>query len=213
METPLSPEAIRVLGVLIEKELTTPDYYPMTLNGLTNGCNQKSNRDPVMMLEESEVEAAVEELVRARLAGHASVAGSRSLKYRHAATEHWNLDVRQRAALAILLLRGPQTIGEVKGRTSRMADFADLDETADALRTLRDMQPSLVVELPVQPGKKEARIAHLLAGPIDLEALEAESNATMDMTPKTSIRQEIDDLKERIQELEAAFAAFRSQFE
>ena len=213
METPLSPEAIRVLGVLIEKELTTPDYYPMTLIGLTNGCNQKSNRDPVMMLEESEVAAAIEELVRARLAGHASVAGSRAMKYRHAATEHWNMDVRQRSALATLLLRGPQTIGEVKGHTARMANFADLDETADTLRHLRDMEPSLVLQLPVQRGKKEARIAHLLAGPIDVEALEEESGVIIDMTPKTSIRTEIDELKDRLEELEAAFAAFRSQFE
>ncbi len=123
------------------------------------------------------------------------------------------MDVRQRSALATLLLRGPQTIGEVKGHTARMANFADLDETADTLRHLRDMEPSLVLQLPVQRGKKEARIAHLLAGPIDVEALEEESGVIIDMTPKTSIRTEIDELKDRLEELEAAFAAFRSQFE
>lgn len=210
---PLSAEAVRVLGVLIEKELSTPDYYPMTLNALTNGCNQKSNRDPVVAYEESEILDALDELMQRRLAGRASVAGSRTIKYRHATAEQMHLHEKQRAALATLLLRGPQTIGEVRSHTGRMAEFTDLDDTADTLRELRDMEPPLVVQLPVQPGKKEARIAHLMAGEIDLEALESEAAATTPTTPQSSIRQELDELRERVDELEAELRRFKSQFE
>ncbi len=209
--TPLSPLAIRVLGVLIEKELSTPEYYPMTLNALTNGCNQKSNRDPVMALQESEVQEGLDELYHQKLAGHASVAGSRSLKYRHAVAEHWGLGQKERAALACLLLRGPQTIGEIKGRTSRMAEFEDLDDTADTLRSLRDHEPSLLVQLPVQPGKKEARMAHVLSGAVDVEELEA--SAAPAPPPKSALREELEDLKARFDALEEEFRTFRSQFE
>lgn len=208
---PLSEIAARVLGVLIEKELSTPEYYPMTLNALTNGCNQKSNRDPVMALQESEVQDALDELYHQRLAGHASVAGSRSVKFRHAAAEHWGLDQKQLAAMACLLLRGPQTIGDIKGRTSRLAEFEDLDDTADTLRSLRDNDPSLLVQLPVQPGKKEARMAHLLFGAVDVEALESE--ATPAPPPKSDLRQELEDVQARLEALESAFEAFRRQFE
>lgn len=207
----LSPIAVRVLGVLMEKELSTPEYYPMTLNALTNGCNQKSNRDPVMALQESEVQEALDELYHEKLAGHASVAGSRSMKYRHAAAEHWGLNEKQRAALACLLLRGPQTIGEIKGRTSRLAEFEDLDDTADTLRSLRDNDPSLLVQLPVQPGKKEARMTHLLSGEIDLEIME--SSAAPSPPPKSDLRKELEDVKERLARLEEEFERFRSQFE
>ena len=208
---PLTPVALRVLGVLIEKELSTPDYYPMTLNSLTHGCNQKSNREPVMALTESEVQDGLDELFRHRLAGHVSGAGSRADKFRHAVAEHWGLETREMAALACLLLRGPQTIGEIKGRTSRMAEFSDLDDTADTLRRLRDNEPPLLVQLPVQPGKKEARMAHLLAGPIDMDALETDAAPTA--PPVSSMRLELDEMKERLEALEEAFEAFRRQFE
>jgi uncharacterized protein YceH (UPF0502 family) len=210
---PLSAEAVRVLGVLIEKELSTPDYYPMTLNALTNGCNQKSNRDPVVAYEESEVLDALDELSRRRLVGRASVAGSRSIKYRHAVAEQMHLDEKQRAALATLLLRGPQTIGEIRSHTSRMAEFSDLDEAADTLRSLRDMDPPLLVQLPVQPGKKEARIAHQMAGEIDLEALTEEAAASVPVRPASSIRQELDELRGRVDELEDELRRFKAQFE
>lgn len=213
MFEPLSPEAIRVLGVLIEKELSTPDYYPMTLNSLTNGCNQKSNRDPVVAYQEGEVRYALEELQKRRLVGHASGAGSRAEKFRHAVVEQMGLNQKELAALATLLLRGPQTIGEVKGHTGRMADFDSLDDAADTLRALRDREESLVVQLPVQPGKKEARIAHLLAGEIDLEALEAEAAAAAPTTSGTSLSEELEDIKARLSDLEEAFERFKAQFE
>lgn len=209
--TPLSPIAIRVLGVLIEKELSTPEYYPLTLNALTNGCNQKSNRDPVMALQESEVQDALDELYHEKLAGHASVAGSRSLKYRHAVAEHWGLDQKQRAALACLLLRGPQTIGEIKGRTGRLAEFEDLDDTADTLRSLRDFEPSLLTQLPVQPGKKEARMMHLFSGEVDLDIME--SSSAPSPPPTSSLRQDLEAVQARLSRLEEEFERFRSQFE
>lgn len=211
MDAPLTPVALRVLGVLIEKDLSTPEYYPMTLNALTNGCNQKSNRDPVMELSETIVQDGLDELIRHRLAGHASGAGSRAVKYRHAAAEHWQLGRQELAVLASLLLRGAQTTGEIKGRTGRMADFEGLDNAAAALHRLEGMDPPLCVMLPVQPGKKEARFAHLLAGPIDLEALAVEEGPVT--VPVSSMRLELDEMKERLEALEEAFAAFRKQFE
>ncbi len=215
MPEPLSPEAIRVLGVLIEKELATPEYYPMTLNSLTNGCNQKSNRDPVVHYQESEVRYAIEELEKRRLIGHVSGAGLRTEKFRHAVVENMGLSEQERAVLAVLLLRGPQTIGEIKSRTGRTADFDSLDATADVLRALRDREEPLVVQLPLQPGKKEARIMHLLAGEIDIEALEEEAGAqtARPATAGSSLSEEIDDLKSRLASLEQAFERFRSQFE
>ena len=211
METPLTPIAVRVLGVLIEKDLTTPDYYPMTLNSLTNGCNQKSNRDPVMELSEAIVQDGLDELIRHRMAGHASGAGSRAIKFRHAAAEHWQLSQPELAVLSVLLLRGPQTVGEIKGRTGRMAEFDDLEQVAAVLRRLEERDPPMCTALPVQPGKKEARYAHLLGGPIDLEALASEEAPVV--VPVSSMRLELDEMKERLEALEAAFAAFRRQFE
>jgi len=219
MPEPLSPEAIRVLGVLLEKELATPEYYPMTLNSLTNGCNQKSNRDPVVHYQESDVRHAIEELEKRRLIGHVSGAGLRTEKFRHAVVENMGLGGEQRAVLAVLLLRGPQTIGEIKSRTGRTADFDSLDATATVLRALRDREEPLVVELPLQPGKKEVRIMHLLGGDMDLAALEAEagghagSRSGAAAGANSSVTAEIDDLKSRLAALEEAFERFRLQFE
>ncbi|MEQ9103218.1 MAG: YceH family protein [Rhodothermales bacterium] len=212
MFEPLSPEAVRVLGVLVEKELSTPEYYPLTLNSLTNACNQKSNRDPVVAYHESEVRYAIEELEKRRLIGHVTGAGSRAEKFRHTLAESMGLSERERAALAVLLLRGPQTIGEVKGRTGRMAEFDSLDDAADVLRALRDREEPLLVQLPMQPGKKEARLLHLLGGEPDLEALEAEATAHP-AGPTSSLTEELHDIKQRLADLEDAFERFKQQFE
>lgn len=214
MFEPLSPEAVRVLGVLVEKELSTPEYYPLTLNSLTNACNQKSNRDPVVAYQESEVRYAIEELEKRRLIGHVTGAGSRAEKFRHTLAESMGLSERERAALAVLLLRGPQTIGEVKGRTGRMAEFESLDDAADVLRALRDREEPLLVQLPLQPGKKEARLMHLLSGEPDLEAMEAEAEAAAHSAgPTTSLTEELHDIKQRLSDLEEAFDRFKQQFE
>jgi len=138
MIEPLSFQAVRVLGVLMEKELSTPDYYPMTLNALVAGCNQKSSRDPVVEYGETTVMEALDELVKRRLAGHASVAGSRAEKYRHAAQQALGLDERSMAVLASLMLRGPETIGELRSRTSRMASFDSMEEVEAVIAALSE---------------------------------------------------------------------------
>lgn len=158
----------RVLGSLIEKELTTPDYYPLSLNALVNACNQLNNREPVMTLTEADVNRALDKLRDKRLAVVITGGDSRVLKFAHKAREMLELNRAQIALLCVLLLRGPQTIGELRGRTGRMHEFADLADvqaTLGALATREAPQPALVAVLPRQPGTKESRYAHLLSGP------------------------------------------------
>src|SRR5713101_815179 len=154
----------RVLGSLIEKDVTTPDYYPLSLNALVNACNQKNNRDPVMALDEGAVRDALGLLQNKRLAGPASGADSRITKYEHRSQEVFNFDRREIAILCVLLLRGPQTPGELRGRTERMYHFEDLSTVQSSLHHLMNREPPLVMVLPRQPGTKEARYVHLLSG-------------------------------------------------
>ena len=164
---PLSPLACRVLGSLLEKEVTVPATYPLTMNALRSACNQASGRDPIMSVDEAEITAAVAELRTAGLARlvHASH-GSRTVKHRQAATERFGLDTAARAILTLLLLRGPQTPGELRSRSDRLHGFGSLDEVQDALTEMVQRDDPLVVLLPRRPGHKEARSAHLLAGPV-----------------------------------------------
>jgi uncharacterized protein YceH (UPF0502 family) len=161
MDQPLSPVAIRILGCLVEKELATPEYYPLSLNALTNACNQKSNRDPVMALTEEEVAQGLDDLRRRQLI-YRSAEGVRTLRYCHHLEGTLHLDRPELAVLAILLLRGPQTIGEVRTRCERMHAFTDLTEVEAVLNTLRAAEPPLVTQLPRQPGRKESRYIDLL---------------------------------------------------
>src|SRR5580704_2742660 len=163
----LSDVEVRVLGALIEKDITTPDYYPMSLNALVNACNQKNNRDPVMALEEDAVRAALDSLQGQRLAGPASGADSRVTKYEHRLQEVFNFDRRETAVLCVLLLRGPQTPGELRGRTERMYRFETLDDVQGALQKLMAREPALVKVLARAPGTKESRYAHLLGGEVE----------------------------------------------
>ena len=163
METILNGKEVRVLGCLIEKELATPEYYPLTLNALTNASNQKSNREPVMSLEETEVIRALDSLRNKQLA-LVSAEGGRVPKYRHALMERLRLDPAELALLAELLLRGPQTMGELRARAERMHPFADLADVEEALRELMERTPPLATILPRQPGRKEQRYAHMFAG-------------------------------------------------
>lgn len=236
MNESLSPEAVRVLGVLIEKELSTPEYYPMTLNGLVVGCNQKSSRDPVVEYGESMVVEALDELVRARLAGHASVAGSRVEKFRHAARQALGLDSPQLAVLASLMLRGPETIGELKTRTSRMFAFDDLEAVQAVLDSLAGRggieAPELDEGLPTRgeplvthlggdSGRKGVRWAHLLSGTPSEDAQEAGGAGISSTGPvgegavvaQSKMREELESLRSRLDELESEFERFRSQFE
>jgi uncharacterized protein YceH (UPF0502 family) len=164
--TGLAPNEIRVLGALVEKDATTPEYYPLSLNALVNACNQKSNRDPIMSLDESSVRDALEGLHERGLAGPASGADSRVTKYEHRIYEALKLSRPEVAVLCELLLRGPQTPGELRGRAERMYRFESIEDVLATLRRLIDREPALVQMLPRQPGTKESRYAHLLGSEI-----------------------------------------------
>jgi hypothetical protein len=167
-----------VLGSLIEKDITTPDYYPLTLNALTNACNQSSNRDPVVAYAEHDVVRGVDLLREKKLAFMFQGADSRVAKFGHRIAETFELPRPETAVLCVLLLRGPQTPGELRGRTARMHEFASLEEVEGALRELITRTPvALAVKLPRQPGMKEQRYAHLLSGEVHVPAPAAAQDA------------------------------------
>src|SRR5436190_23727438 len=159
----LNDAEVRVLGALVEKEIATPDYYPLSLNALTNACNQKSNRDPVLSLSESDVTQALDSLRDKGLARHVSSYDSRVPKYAHQLAEVFNFDRREIAVLCVLLLRGPQTPGELRSRTDRMYHFEALEDVISTLDRLAKREPPLAAILPRQPGTKESRYMHLFA--------------------------------------------------
>jgi hypothetical protein len=218
MEFALNPIEVRVLGCLVEKELATPEYYPLTLNALTNACNQKSNRDPVMALEEADVVRALDSLRFQRLA-HQSAEGVRAAKYCHNLDGLLRLEPQELAILAELLLRGPQTVGELRGRAERMAPIADLAAAEAVLTELAEREPPLVVLLPRQPGRKEQRYAHLFAGtpeqneetsppPEPVRARVLAENERL-----AALEVEMAALRSELVELRAQLATFRAQFE
>jgi len=218
MSMQLTPGEVRVLGSLIEKDITTPDYYPLSLNALINACNQKNNRDPVTTLDEATVREALHGLQEKRLAGPAGGADSRVTKYEHRLQEVFNFDRRETAVLCVLLLRGPQTPGELRGRTERMHHFDTLDEVHSALQRLMDRDPPLVVLLPRQPGTKESRYAHLLAGEVEAAQITpADSEQTSAPSGEYSrigrLEGEVAELRREVEELQRQFAEFRKQFE
>jgi hypothetical protein len=212
MNTPqlkLSQIEVRVLGSLIEKDITTPDYYPLSLNALVNACNQKNNRDPVITLDENSVEDALSSLQEKRLAGPAGGADSRVSKYEHRLQEVFNFDRREIALLCVLLLRGPQTPGELRGRTERMYRFETLDDVQSALQRLMDRQPPLVSVLSRQPGTKESRYTHLFSGEYIPQTATAPIQASSEVLGTAN--DHTSDL--RIAELEAAVASLKSEVE
>jgi hypothetical protein len=163
----LSAAEARVLGALIEKEVTTPEYYPLSLNALMNACNQRSNREPVMDLDEEAVRQALHGLEDLRLAGRARGADGRVTKYEHWLGEAFNFSRAETALLCVLLLRGPQTPGELRGRTERLHRFDEIGEVLAGLQKLMEREPPLAAILPRQPGTKESRYAHLLSGDVE----------------------------------------------
>lgn len=215
MEIDLSPIEARVLGVFIEKEMTTPDYYPLSPNALTNACNQKSNRNPVMQLEESEVMETVEALRKKVLAMQSQDAGSRVVKFRHILREKLYLDDHELAILGELLLRGAQTPGELRSRADRMAGFEDLAKVDQTLQELIDKDPAMVVKLARQAGRKEHRYMHLLSGPVSEEECEQNSPVLQAGTGRSIavLEEEIKQLKEELTALKEEFSSFRQQFE
>jgi uncharacterized protein YceH (UPF0502 family) len=206
MEWQLEGAEARVLGSLLEKEIATPEYYPLSLNALVNACNQKSNRDPVVSYDEDTVENALLDLRTKGLAVRIS-GESRVPKHGQRFTEKFNLGRREAAILCVLLLRGPQTPGELRGRTERLYTFDDLEGVESTLTRLAEM--GFVKRLPRQTGFKESRYAHLLSG--DVETVEEAAAAGAERTP--SDRERIAALESALAALRAEFDAFRSRFE
>lgn len=208
----------RVLGSLVEKEVTTPEYYPLSLNALVNACNQKSNRDPVMNLDEAAVREALRSLEGQSLVRSVSPSDSRVTKYEHRLQEAFNFYRHETAILCLLLLRGPQTPGELRSRSDRMHSFDDLAAVQSSLQHLMKREPPLVKPLPKQPGTKETRYAHLLSGDMVLAEPEPRVQAmpgeiSLDGDQVRKLEEEIATLKNEITDLKQEFAQFRKQFE
>ena len=218
MERLLDEIEVRVVGCLVEKDLATPEYYPLTLNALTNACNQRSNRDPVMQLADTDVVRALDSLRQKQMA-HQSAEGVRAAKYCHNLEGLLNLEPDELAILAELLLRGPQTVGELRNRAERMYPVGDLQAVEEILEHLMERDEPLLMRLPRQPGRKEHRFAHLLAGtpafeeasPLPLEA--ARLQVTADQDRITKLEEEMAALRAELDEVRSQLQTFQSQFE
>jgi uncharacterized protein YceH (UPF0502 family) len=220
METLLSEAEVRVLGSLAEKQVTTPDYYPLTMNALVHACNQISNRDPVVQYDERQVEEAVDTLRLKNLVYIFYGAESRVPKYKHMMREVLSLTPAELAALCVLMLRGPQTVGEVRGRTGRMHEFSDLREVEETLDGLTHRDEPLVTKLPRQAGRKEARYAHLLSGqPVVEDEAEGQPLAAAPRTRAgeservARLEAEVERLSGELAEMRKQFEEFRKQFD
>ena len=218
MDLQLTETEVRVLGSLIEKDITTPEYYPLSLNALVNACNQKSNRDPVMQLDEDVVRAAVEGLQQHRMAGPARGADSRVTKYEQRLQEVFNFMRPEIAVLCVLLLRGSQTPGELRGRAERLHRFETLDDVQSALQKLIQRDPPLAKVLPRLPGTKESRYVHLFSG--DVMEVNAPVRAAIDAEPDSAdadrilrLEEEVAELRRDLAEVKDQVERFRRQFE
>lgn len=216
MNIVLNSAEARVLGALVEKDITTPDYYPLSLNALINACNQKNNREPVTNFDEETVRLALRNLSEKRLAGPAGGADSRVTKYEHRLQEVFNFTRPETAILCVLLLRGPQTPGELRSRTERMHRFEDLDEVLSGLQQLMRREPPLAKALGRRPGTKEIRYAHLLSG--DVEAWEppaemASGAGSGDAERLIQLEEQVATLRSEVAELKQQMTEFRKQFE
>jgi uncharacterized protein len=220
----LNQVEIRVLGALIEKDVITPEYYPLSLNALVNACNQKNNRDPVMSLTEDDVRQALRGLQEKHLAGPARNAEDRVTKYEHRLQEVFNFTRGENAIFCVLLLRGPQTPGELRSRSERMYRFEDLTDLQSTLQSLMHRDPPLVKVLPRQPGTKEARYAHLLSGDVQSKlnvdpdrartASPAPIFASADDSQRiTHLENEVATLQREVADLKQQLTAFRKEFE
>ena len=212
----LTETEVRVLGSLVEKQLTTPEYYPMTLNALVAACNQKSNRDPVVSFDESTVTATLDSLRDKNLVYTFHGSTSRVVKYKHMLPNVYELDPAETAVMDVLMLRGPQTVGEIRGRTDRLFDFSGLPEVQETLDKLARRDEPLVVRLERQIGQKDARYAHLLSGEIDVSTLPVQRERLATASSNDQVEQlqsEIDAIKDEIAQLKEEFAKFRQQFE
>lgn len=212
----------RVLGALIEKSTTTPEYYPLTLNALVNACNQKSNRQPVVTFDDKQVARALESMRDKGLIRSVTGGDQRVPKYRHVADERLGLSAAQLAVLSELMIRGPQTVGELRGRANRMHPFDELPQVQSVLDELAARETPAVVKLPRQPGRKESRWAHLLAG--EPEGIAADDDVAVPLEPAmqdvraendrlAALEQTVAQLQTEITELREELATFRRQFD
>jgi len=211
MDFQLHPVEARVLGCLMEKESATPEYYPLSLNALTAACNQKSNRDPVMSLDEETVRSAIESLRLKGLALDISGGDHRVHKYGHRLGEVFNFDRREQVVVCVLMLRGPQTVGELRGRTERLYIFGDLAEVEATLSRLAERVPPLVQKLARQPGEKESRFAHLLSGDVEIAAPAPRVQAAAEF--RSPLEERIAKLETELTTLKRQFEEFRAKFE
>lgn len=221
MELRLNEVEVRVLGALIEKQLATPDYYPMSLNALTNACNQKSSRDPIVAYDEQTVMKALDTLREKHLVWSFKGADSRVIKYGHTFEKPYDLENSGLAVMCVLMLRGPQTPGEIKARSRQLFNFEGVEEVDAALDQLihNDTQP-LAFRLPLVAGTKEHRYTHLLSGPVDVESLETairadhrESSSAALGEKVAALENEVQSLRAELDQLREQFIQFRSQFE
>lgn len=210
----LTTAEARVLGCLVEKEVTTPDYYPLTMNALINACNQRSNREPVMDLDEDDTRQALHGLEDKQIAGRARSADGRVTKYEHWLGEAFNFSRAETALICVLLLRGPQTPGELRSRTERLHAFVELSDVINGLQKLMEREPPLVALLPRQAGSREARYAHLLSGPVESIPVQAALEAGTRSSPITPEQDErIAQLEATVAELQREVAALREKID
>lgn len=211
---------IRVLAVLAEKEALTPDAYPMSINALTNGCNQLTSRDPVMALTEEDVQGILQRLIESKFVAEVNQAGARVTKYQHRLRMKWSLEQDKLAVLTVLMLRGIQTAGEIRTRSGRLHEFAAITDVEAALQFLIDKYPPLVARLPRTSGTKEARYAPLLSGEVFPESSETASSSPSSMANNVSrqdrvaqLEAEVAALRQEVAALSAQFQQFKQQFE
>lgn len=216
----LDPFEIRVLAVLAEKEALTPDNYPLSLNALTNGCNQLSSRDPVMSISDETVQDVLQRLIQRKVVAEVSQAGARVPKYEHRMRVRWLLEQDKLAIMTTLMLRGAQTVGEIRTRSSRLYEFSTVAEVEVGLQFLTDKYPPLVSRLARAAGTKEPRYAHLLSGEEELERQEVaagfSSGAVVESTRLDRIAQleeEVAQLRVELERLTQQFAEFKNQFD
>jgi uncharacterized protein len=213
LDNPIDAVGVRVLGSLIEKEITTPDNYPLTLNALTGACNQTSNRDPVLELDETTVMKSLDELARRSLVRSVH-RDTRVKRYRHLMSETLALHAPEIAVMCVLMLRGAQTVGEIRTRTSRLFDFPDLARVELALQSLMTLSTPLVAQLPRQPGQKEVRYAHLLSGEPPEDTREANiAESPVQPSRLDVLEHTVAALRAEMAELRAQFEQFRQQFQ
>lgn len=215
MHENLNSTEVRILASLVEKQLTTPEYYPLTLNALLAACNQKSNRDPVMSLTDTEVLTAIDGLRDRNLVYLHYGSTSRTVKYKHMLPSIYELEPPATAVMAVLMLRGPQTLGEIRDRSGRLYEFGGIPEVAEQLDELARRDEPLVIKLERQPGQKDARYAHLLSGPVEagITAQLTRRETPADNNKISELERKLAEMREEFTALRGEFAEFRKQFE